>query len=109
MNQLGALALTLLCETPVILWLARVYPKRRVLLAALSASSLTHPVAWHVGSLLSPVEYRSGLAVIETLVVLFEALWYWIWLRPRWPLALIWSLTANAVSFGVGVVWMWCL
>jgi hypothetical protein len=101
-DQLHALGLTLACEVPVVTLLARTRPVSQVLIVAIGASCLTHPLAWRIASVLSPDEYRSGLWLIEIGVVLVEAMWYRFWLCARFGLALRWSLLANAMSFGAG-------
>jgi len=101
-NQWYALGLTLVCELPVLLLLARAQPVMRVLVIAASASGLTHPVAWYAASVLSPDEYPIGIWLLESGVVLAEALWYQFWLRPGIARSLLWSLLANAISFGIG-------
>jgi hypothetical protein len=102
MTELQALALTLACEVPLMLLLARKLPVLRVLPVAATASMLTHPIAWHVASILSPDEYRAGTAWIEGGVVLAEALWYRLWLSGNFLQSLAWSFAANAFSFMVG-------
>lgn len=104
MTPWQALAVTLACETPVLLLLARRHglPPARVALAAISANCLTHPAAWRIATVLTPAEYRAGLWWIEGGVVLAEALWYWSWLRTGMPAALLYSLLANAASLGIG-------
>jgi len=102
MNQWHALCLTLACEMPVMLLLARKFPATRVLFVAASASSLTHPLAWRIASVLSPSEYVLGLWLIEAGVVLSEAIWYQSWLLPGFAKSLFWSFVANACSFGIG-------
>lgn len=102
MNQWHALGLTLACEMPVMLVLARKFPATRVLTVAAGASGLTHPIAWHIASVLSPSEYILGLWLIECGVVLSEAIWYQFWLHPGFAKSMSWSLVANACSFGIG-------
>ncbi len=104
MTQWEALVLTLACEIPVVLLLARQQPVWKVLPVAAAASLITHPVAWHVASVLSPAEYRVGVWGIEGAVVLAEALWYRAWLSGVFLRALGWSLAANSVSFATGWV-----
>lgn len=106
MNQLSAWALTLTCELPVMLLLARTQSAKRVLIVAASASSITHPVAWRIASVLSADEYLIGLLLIEMAVVLAEAVWYKFWLGSSFGKSLWWSLLANTMSFVVGFVWM---
>ncbi len=102
MNQLPAFGLTLACELPVMALLARAQPAMRVMIVAAAASGLTHPAAWHIASVLSPDEYRTGLLLIETGVVLAEAAWYQLWLRAGFGRSFQWSLLANATSFWGG-------
>lgn len=103
--QTQALLLTLLCEVPLILCLAAPAPWRRlgvIALVAISASLLTHPMAWWLAGTLAPWEVKPGLLLIETGVVVLEALWYALWLRLGGWRALAWSLAANGLSFWVG-------
>ncbi|WP_326999100.1 hypothetical protein [Comamonas testosteroni] len=102
MTQLQAFGITLTCELLSMLLLARHYPLRRVTLTTISANGLTHPLAWHIASKLSPVQYIIGLWWIEAGVVLVESLWYWWWLRVRPLTALRFSLLSNAASLGIG-------
>ncbi len=106
MDQLQAMGLTVACEIPVMFWLARAQPHIRVLAIAATASCITHPVAWRIASILSPDEYSAGIWLIEAGVILVEAFWYWIWLRPSIAQSLRWSALANAASFGIGWVLM---
>lgn len=105
MNQAQALALTLACETPLACWWLREHPLARTAFAAMAASALTHPAAWHLASRLSPSQYRAGLWWIEAAVVLVEAVVFRLVLRLAWPRALAVSLAANALSMAVG--WWW--
>ncbi|MCO5401592.1 hypothetical protein [Ralstonia soli] len=107
MDQLHAFLVTLACEVPLMLWLARRLPAPRVLLAALSANCLSHPVAWRVASLFPPDNYWSGVWLIEGSVIAFEAGWYWLWLRTGFPKTLAWSFLANAGSLSLGwLLWL---
>ncbi len=106
MEQLQALGITLACEVPAMLVLARRCSARWVVLVTLTANGLTHPLAWHLAAKLSPMQYRSGLWWIEGGVVAAEALWYGLWLRAKPLTVLQWSLLANAASLGLGW-WLW--
>jgi len=90
------------------LLLARARPWLKVLAVAASASALTHPMAWHIASVLSPAEYRMGVPTIEIGVLLAEAFWYRLWLSTGIFQSLGWSLLSNAASFGIGA-WLWQL
>lgn len=72
---------------------------------AFAASALTHPVVWFVIFPGLPVGYVEKVAVAEVFAVLVEALWLRGALkRPR---ALAWSLAANGLSFGLGMLSRW--
>lgn len=67
---------------------------------AFGASGLTHPVVWFVLPQLG-LPYWTYVAIAETYAVAVEALWGWRWgLRHAWA----WSLLANGLSFGLGMV-----
>lgn len=108
MTAEGALALTLAIEVPLATLAARLFlpaaPWRRVLLAALCASLLTHPFAWWASRTL-PWPFAERATVIELSVVAAEAVVYTLLvpLRPRAGFAL--SLWANGASFGLGLLW----
>lgn len=106
MEQWQAFGVTLACEVPVMLLLARRHAPARVALGAIGINGLTHPVAWTVALLLAPDEYRLGLWVIEGCVVLAEAAWYRWWLGVGGLRALGWALLANVASLGLGW-WLW--
>lgn len=102
MNQLHALGWTLACEVPLLMLLARPRPWMRVLLTAAGASLVTHPLAWHIASILSPDEYPIGLFIIEICVIAAEGFWLHAWLRAGLIKSLAWSLLANTASFLLG-------
>lgn len=107
MTAAQALALTLACEVPLILWLTARLPhlsRTRVALVAATASCVTHPLAWRAALAFTPDMYRTGLWLIEAIVVVIEALWYLLWLRPGWRRAATWSLAANALSATLGML-----
>lgn len=69
---------------------------------AFGASAITHPVVWFVIFPLLRVGYAERIVVAELFAVLVEALWLRVALkRPR---ALGWSLAANGLSFGLGML-----
>ncbi|MBO9538077.1 hypothetical protein [Herbaspirillum sp.] len=98
MDWPGAFALTLACELPVVFAATRPLPAPGVLLAAIGANCVTHPLAWRLSMALPPENYLAGAAGIETGVFLAEALWYRGWLRLGLGRACIVSLLANAAS-----------
>jgi hypothetical protein len=99
-----ALIWTYVLETPVVMaagWFLR-REIRRAVLAALLASSLSHPLAWWVATSMSPEDSAWGWYAIEAAVCCAEApvLGRIIRLPSRWAWPL--SITANAVSALVG-------
>lgn len=79
-------------------------PLWRVAIVAVAASLVSHPFAWSgnralVGTWSLPTRY----AVIESAVVVVEALVFRVTLGVRPGAALVTSLVANAASFGVGL------
>ena len=106
--QLQAYLLTLLLELPVAFVVVRVWglSLTRAVLAALLASSLTHPLAWQTALML--VTMRPWWLVwllIEAGVVVVEALVFRRLLRLPWSRALWLSFLVNAVSASAG--WLW--
>lgn len=101
-----ALALTLAVESLVIL-AARV-PWPRVLAAALLPSLLTHPLAWRAALALPADGYLCGVLLIETAVVLVEAVVLRVVLQSTrwssWRAAFALSLLANAASYATGLL-----
>lgn len=69
---------------------------------ALGASALTHPVVWFVIFPWVPAGYVERAVLAEVFAVLVEALWLRVALRR--PRALGWSLLANGLSFGLGLL-----
>ncbi|MES3025971.1 MAG: hypothetical protein V4857_30690 [Pseudomonadota bacterium] len=102
MNQWQALGWTLACEVPLLIVLSRPRAILAIFFSGTGASLLTHPLAWHVASILSPAEYPIGVPMIETCVVVAEGLWLQAWLRAGLMRSLGWSLVANAASFLLG-------
>ncbi len=104
MTQTDAFALTLIIEATAALALARPLrlPAAACALAAVLASSLTHPLLWAVfgdvhaalGALTTPV-LEVGVICAETPV--------YRWLAGcHWSAALLASLLVNAASWGAG-------
>lgn len=92
-------------EVPVVLGLARLGSFTRyglVGMVAVGAQCLTHPIVWHMASLLAPDEYAMCLLALEAAAVVVEGLWYQLCLRPGWTKAMLWSLVANLASLVAG-------
>ncbi len=111
MTQTRALLLTLALEVPLVLALVlwrRWAPPRRlwiVVLAAVGATLLTHPLLWMLDPEILPA-WPGGLRFLlpEVAIVLLEGAVY------AWPLGLGWrrglllSVLANVLSYGVGLL-----
>lgn len=93
---LGAFAFTQAVELPVYLRAGCRAP------GALAASAITHPVVWFVLVPRLPLGYDERVVIAEAFAVIVEALWLRLALRR--PRALAWSLLANALSFGLGML-----
>ena len=104
LTQLEAMGLTLVIEGTAAFALAPVLGLRPApcALAAILASTVTHPILWAVfysvyaglGALTTPV--------LEAIIVLAEAPFYRTLARTRWDDALLMSLLVNAASWGAG-------
>lgn len=107
MNQLEALALSIVIEAAVAAAAARRLERAPTVLAltACGATLLTHPVLW-VGALacyrVAPVPVC--VLVLEVAVALAEAAAYAGAARLPWRRALALSAVANAASCGVGLM-----
>ena len=110
MSQGVALALTVLLETMAagLWWMAHRGhhpPLRRLLLATVTVSLLTHPVAWWANhALVGELSRWPRVGANEAAVVLAEGCLF-VFLVPlgarrAFPLALL----TNATSFGVGLI-----
>ena len=111
MGQLGALLLSLAIEVPAAVALARLArwlapgQWRRLALTGVAATLLSHPFAWFGNRALAALlPFAPRAAVIESCVVLFEALLYWRLTPLALRRGLLVSLVANALSFGIGLL-----
>ena len=75
------------------------------LLPAFGASAITHPVLWFGIFPYLHLPYLWLIVVGESFAVLVEAAYFAYPFRRR--RALLWSLIANAASFGTGMVSRW--
>lgn len=108
MNQLAALCLSIAIEAPSAALAMFFMGKKNYLSAAgVAAGStlLSHPFAWAANTYwLSSWPFWQRSLVIESSVVIFEALFYWYLCRLRLAESLFVSLFANGASFGVGLL-----
>ena len=113
MTQGQALALSLALEVPCVVALMRVHRPGahlwRVVAVGAAATLLSHPVVWHGMLVLQPLVggwwARAGL--VEVGAWLAEAVVFVQWLGASRRGALVVSAVANALSFGVGLGWLW--
>ena len=104
MTQLDAFVLTLAIEAAVAaaLGLGLKLNPLRCVLAAVAASTVTHPILWAIyqhaygyfGALTTPV--------LEVAVIAAETPFYRALATPRWIDAALLSLVVNAASWGAG-------
>ncbi|MBK6917713.1 MAG: hypothetical protein IPH07_09960 [Deltaproteobacteria bacterium] len=118
-TQADALLRTLLVEMPIgiaCLWLAtrtNAWGRRddepppaawRVCVMAFAVSLVTHPFAWWSNRGLAPLlPFATRAALVESAVVIVEAVLLRGALRLRWRAAIVTSLAMNVASFGYGV------
>lgn len=112
MAQWEALLLSVAVETLTILILfafcfksSRV-SKRRLSATAMAATLITHPAAWTLNaSILMDYPFWLRATLVETLVALIEAIVFLSILPLNRIQALIISIIANGLSFGLGLCW----
>jgi hypothetical protein len=107
---LEAFLITQIVEIPIYLFALGDRPVWQRPLLAFGASTLTHPIVWIATYRLSTLFGGGGhtttswwlaVAITETFAVLAEAAWFRAFKVRR---ALLWSLGANAASFGFGLL-----
>ncbi|MCE9523636.1 MAG: hypothetical protein K8S25_14550 [Alphaproteobacteria bacterium] len=106
LTQLDAFALTLLIEATVAAALGRALKldPLRCALAAVAASSLTHPTLW---AIYRPAQDYLGthtISILEGLILATETLAYRALATSRWLFALLLSVVANGASWGAGAI-----
>lgn len=104
LTQMTAMGLTLVIEAPLVALAGRYMqrPVRRMLVAALLPSLLTHPFAWHAWTLLGPHDFVAGVLLIEALVWGAEAVMLRFLMPMKWRQAILLSLVANSASVTAG-------
>jgi uncharacterized protein (DUF486 family) len=112
MTQFSALVLSLLIEVPIVLALGRLLESagtlrwRRLALVGCAATLITHPFAWHGVYILRAwlPSYWPRVLVVEFGVALVEGLLYALVARMGHRRGQVLSWTANAASFGIGLL-----
>jgi hypothetical protein len=99
---LGAFAFSQAIEMPIYALALRCVGlgRGRLWLAAFGPTALTHPIVWFVFPWILPTPYWLMGVAAESFAVLAEALYLHFFGVRR---ALVWSLTSNALSCGVGL------
>jgi len=105
-TYLPVLCLTISIELPVAWFFLRHQQRRRVVLAAIVGNCITHPALHFLLPLvLSPEDKGLFLLVGELLVLAVEIIVYrTIVPKTSWALAIATAAAANALSYGIGVV-----
>ena len=106
MTWFEAFALTLLIEAPAaaLLGLALKLPPLRCALAAVVASTVTHPILWTIYPHTYGYFGAFAIPLLEAAVIAAETPAYRMLATPRWIDAALLSLIVNAVSWGAGEV-----
>lgn len=112
MTQWQAELLSFAIEAPVAALVAALWCRARaarvlvlVALAAVAGTALTHPVVWNGVLVLVPrVGWVVAVVVFELFAVAGETVVYRLAARLAWRQALLVSLSANAASFGIGLM-----
>jgi len=106
MTQFEAMALTLAIEAAVAAALAPAFARAawRCATAALVGSLVTHPLLWAVFRDAHAVFGVMTTPILEALVIAAEALAYRMIATRRWDEATLFSVLANAASWGAGVL-----
>jgi hypothetical protein len=99
LSWLRAFSFTQLVEVPIYR-----FGLRASYLRAFAASAITHPIAWVVHQRWS-APWAVRTAAVEAFAVLVEAAWFGAAYGVR--RGITWSLLANAVSFGLGLLSYW--
>lgn len=108
MTQFIALLISLIVEVTIILLSLRRLSSINfywIVILACGATTLTHPIAWESNQLL--IFYASfplRSSIIESFVILAEAVIYCVVLKLQWKQSLFVSFIANLASFLVGLV-----
>ena len=102
MHQHEAWLLSWVVELPLLVVMLYPYGVKRVVLAGMVATSLTHPVAWWAAGLLAPAEYLQGILIIELVVWAAESILLRFMLPAPWIVAVACACLANMASMAVG-------
>lgn len=104
LTQLDAFALTLAIEATVAAGIGRALrlDPLRCALAAVIASTLTHPTLWAVYRTAQDYLGAHTIPILEALIMAAETIAYRAIATKRWREAALLSIAANAASWGAG-------
>lgn len=104
MTQLEAFALTLAIETLGAFALGRglKLPPLNCAVAAMAASTLTHPILWLVFAEATAILGTLTTPVLEGVIMAVETPFYRAIAGARWSEAALLSIAVNAASWGAG-------
>jgi len=115
-SQLQAMLLSLLIEVPLAVgitalagWLPR-QELRRLAVAAIAATLLSHPLVWLAITQLQPLlQFAWRALIVETGAILLEAVVYARLAHLGYLRGMALSTLANGASFGAGLVIHWAV
>ncbi|MDP2343726.1 MAG: hypothetical protein Q8O67_22400 [Deltaproteobacteria bacterium] len=102
MTQLEAMALTWILELPIAL-LVSGRRDLRLVVVVVTATVLTHPFVWLIGTSLPAAWWWPGIFLTEGVVGVVEGLLLWRLVPLSFKRGLACGVAMNAFSFGVGL------
>lgn len=104
MTQFEALGLTLVVEVAVAAGLGPVFARGALLCAgaAILGSCITHPILWAIFYDAQAAIGPFATPILEGVIIIAETFAYRALATPRWEEAALFSVLANAASWGAG-------
>ena len=98
------MALTFAIEAPVAALLALWFRRKPLLCAgaAIAGTTVTHPILWAIFYSVRTVLDGLTTPILEGFIIAAETLGYRAIATPRWDEAAVFSVLANAASWGAG-------
>lgn len=115
LNQFSALLLSLIIEVPIVWWLngslfasktrqIDEYRTIEIIIIAICSTVLTHPWVWWLNVFLAPhLSFVWRSISVEMGAIIVEAIVYRVSLQLAWQKAIGISLSANLLSFSLGL------
>jgi hypothetical protein len=106
LTQLDAMGLTLVVEVAVAAALGPVFARAALLCAAAAilGSCITHPILWSIFYDAQAAIGPFATPILEGAIIVAETFAYRALATPRWEEAGLFSVLANAASWGVGEI-----